>query len=208
MTTEEVYVKNDGSGFDSALKVVDDFVEGVKLTGRSALHVRLLAEEMLGMVNAISQDFKALFWVEGDHKECRLKLHASIDMDPSKRRELMSASSTGKNISARGIMGKIREMVEISIENYDDVGKLQMQYGVSPVSYGMMGVDNEMMNQAVLSWSLKQYRDSISDSRDENEANEEAWDELEKSVVAKVADDVKVSIRGRSVEMILVKKMA
>ncbi len=35
----------------------------------------------------------------------------------------------------------------------------------------------------------------------------EAWDELEKSVVAKVADDVKVSILGRVVEMIILKKL-
>ena len=206
MTTEEVYVKSDGSGFDSALKVVDDFNEGVKLTGRSAMHVRLLAEEMLGMVNAISHDFEALFWVEGDHKECRLKLHATIDMDPSKRRELMSVSSSGRNISARGVMGKIREMLEVSMENYDDVGKLQMQYGISPMSYGMMGVDNEMMSQAVLSWSLKQYRDSISDLKDENEANEEAWDELERSIVANIADDVQVGILRDEVRLIVTKR--
>jgi len=206
VTTEEVYVKSDGSGFDSALKVVDDFNEGVKLTGRSAMHVRLLAEEMLGMVNAISHDFEALFWVEGDHKECRLKLHATIDMDPSKRRELMSVSSSGRNISARGVMGKIREMLEVSMENYDDVGKLQMQYGISPMSYGMMGVDNEMMSQAVLSWSLKQYRDSISDLKDENEANEEAWDELERSIVANIADDVQVGILRDEVRLIVTKR--
>jgi len=36
----------------------------------------------------------------------------------------------------------------------------------------------------------------------------EAWDELEKSVVARVADDVKISIRGRTVEMTILKKMA
>ena len=206
MTTEEVYVKSDGSGFDSALKVVDDFNEGVKLTKRSAMHVRLLAEEMLGMVNAISQDFEALFWVEGDHKECRLKLHATIDMDPSKRRELMSVSSSGRNISTRGVMGKIREMLEVGMENYDDVGKLQMQYGISPMSYGMMGVDNEMMSQAVLSWSLKQYRDSISDLKDENEANEEAWDELERSIVANIADDVQVGILRDEVKLIVTKR--
>ena len=42
---------------------------------------------------------------------------------------------------------------------------------------------------------------------DDGEARK-AWDELEKSVVARVADDVKVSIRGRVVEMTLLKKMA
>ena len=36
----------------------------------------------------------------------------------------------------------------------------------------------------------------------------EAWDELEKSVVARVADDVKVFIRGATVELVLLKKLA
>ena len=34
-----------------------------------------------------------------------------------------------------------------------------------------------------------------------------AWDELEKSVVSHVADDVKIAIRGREVEMTIIKKM-
>ena len=34
-----------------------------------------------------------------------------------------------------------------------------------------------------------------------------AWDELEKSVVARVADDVKVSIKGRTAEVTIVKKI-
>ena len=40
------------------------------------------------------------------------------------------------------------------------------------------------------------------------EAARQAWDELEKSVVAHVADDVKVSIRGSVVEMTIFKKFA
>ena len=35
----------------------------------------------------------------------------------------------------------------------------------------------------------------------------EAWDELEKSVVSHVADEVKVSIRSGTVEMIIYKKL-
>ena len=33
------------------------------------------------------------------------------------------------------------------------------------------------------------------------------WDELEKSVVTHVADDIKVSIRGQQVEMTILKKL-
>ena len=39
------------------------------------------------------------------------------------------------------------------------------------------------------------------------EAVQEARDELEKSVVAHVADDIKVGIKGRTIEMTILKKM-
>ena len=39
------------------------------------------------------------------------------------------------------------------------------------------------------------------------EGAKEAWDELEKSVVSKIADDVKVSIEGRRVEMVIIKRV-
>ena len=58
-------------------------------------------------------------------------------------------------------------------------------------------------------WSMEDYRLQLQQYRDQNrEDAREAWDELEKSVVACVADDVKVSIKGRTVEMTIYKKMA
>ena len=68
MTTEEVYVKNDGTGLEFAQSVVNDFAEKQRLSKRDGMHVRLLTEEMLGMVRAITGEFKALFWIEGDNR--------------------------------------------------------------------------------------------------------------------------------------------
>ena len=59
------------------------------------------------------------------------------------------------------------------------------------------------------SWSMEDYRDQLRQYQELNQQKDQAaWDELEKSVVAKVADDVKVSIRGRTVEMTIIKKLA
>jgi hypothetical protein len=59
-----------------------------------------------------------------------------------------------------------------------------------------------------LSWSMNAYR---ADLQAGVEANREGaardWDELEKSVVTHIADEVKVSIRGREVKMTIYKKM-
>ena len=58
------------------------------------------------------------------------------------------------------------------------------------------------------SWSMTGYQNELSNLVEQN--NEEAcrmWDELEKSVVTHVADDIKVSIRGRTTEMIILKRL-
>ncbi|MBQ8956076.1 MAG: hypothetical protein IJ075_03815 [Lachnospiraceae bacterium] len=206
MRTEEVYVKNDGTGLEFALRVTDSFVKTQGLTGRNAMHMRLITEEMIGMVSAIAGEFKSLFWIEGDDKECTYHLTADLEIDQEKRKEFLSASTSGKNESARGIMGKIRELIEIGMENYEDVSKLQMQYGIDPVSYGMMGMDNDMMSQAAVQWSLQKYRDSVSDSIDEGEGYKEAWDELEKSVIANITDDVRVGIMNDRLVLTILKK--
>ena len=207
MTTEQVYVKNDGEGLDKALILAENFAKTVELSTRNSIHLRLLTEEVLGMVHAITGEFKAVFWLEGDAKECRILLKADTLMDSTKRKELISASSSGKNEAAKGIMGKIRELVEVGMENFDEIGQLQMQYGVNPMAYGNMGLDNEAMSQAMLTWSLKQYRESLSEESSE-EYYEEAWDELEKSVVANLADDVRVGIRNDKLQMTVFKKFS
>ena len=207
MTTEQVYVKNDGEGLDKALILAENFAKTVELSTRNSIHLRLLTEEVLGMVHAITGEFKAVFWLEGDAKECRILLKADTLMDSTKRKELISASSSGKNEAAKGIMGKIRELVEVGMENFDEMGQLQMQYGVNPMAYGSMGLDNEAMSQAMLTWSLKQYRESLSEESSE-EYYEEAWDELEKSVVANLADDVRVGIRNDKINLTVIKKFS
>ena len=58
-------------------------------------------------------------------------------------------------------------------------------------------------------WSMEDYREQLRQYREQNaEGSQEAWDELEKSVVSRVANNVKVSILGRTVEMTIVKEMA
>ena len=73
---------------------------------------------------------------------------------------------------------------------------------------------NKTQNGNALTITLEGRLDTITSPDLEKElsssldaAAKEAWDELEKSVVAKVADDVKVAIRGRTVEMTIVKKL-
>ena len=57
-------------------------------------------------------------------------------------------------------------------------------------------------------WSMARYENALSTQIEQGDQNvREAWDELEKSVVSHVADEVKVSIRSGTVEMIIYKKL-
>ena len=58
------------------------------------------------------------------------------------------------------------------------------------------------MNAVLYGWSLSAYREAVEEHR---EAEPEKWDELEKSITAKLADDVKIFIRGNTVEMVIEK---
>ena len=121
-------------------------------------------------------------------------------MDSDKREKLLSVSSTGKNESARGLMGRLRDFFDQSMDS--DVASVTSPL-LAPYMFEQTG-----MTSLEKEWSLIRYVGALSDKvKEDDPAAKEAWDELEKSVVARVADDVKVSIKGRTVEMTIIKKM-
>ena len=79
------------------------------------------------------------------------------------------------------------------------------------ISLGLINTDNVMGYQSNVDaymWSMQQYKESLDelDDPDDAEINTgEAWDELEKSIVAQIADEVKVRVVGSDVEIIIFK---
>ena len=207
MITEKIFVKTDGTGIEEALSQVDQFIMESEIKGKTAIHIRLFAEEALGMVRAMTGEFKALFWIESDTRECNLRLKLNTEMNAEKRRQLLSASSTGKNAAVKGIMGKIREMIEIGFEGYRESDKLRMEYGIGSMGSWEMGLSGKGSTAAAAAiWSLNDYKEAVEDARAAGKIYTEEWDELEKSVIANIADDVTVGISQDSVEMRITKK--
>ena len=212
MQTNKIPVSSDGAGFDEALSEAVKFAEYIGLDRKQSMRVRLLAEETLGMVSAITGDFSAEFFIESDKKcVCRIHLIAETVMDYAKKRELIETSSNKKNAAAKGFMGKIRQIIENSLYSVDEVGALQVEYCGTPIMYadlGMCGMSDMSggygMNSFV--WSMESYKNSIETSVASDDAAKEAWDELEKSIVASIADDVRVGVKGNTVELVIEKR--
>ncbi|MBQ9550848.1 MAG: hypothetical protein IJU87_08550 [Lachnospiraceae bacterium] len=199
MKNEKIMISSRDIDLSNALKDIDEHIAALNLGKKDSLHLRLIAEEILGMMNAMTGDYKAMLWFERNVVEASVNLTARTgSMDIDTKEGLISVSSTGKNASTKGFMAKIGDIIENGILNFENVMKLEQQYGMGYVGYGAA---SEMSADFAMSWSLAQYRNTLSAAKNDNSDAEEAWDELEKSVVASIAKDVTVGVKKETVEM-------
>lgn len=208
MKTDVISLTNSGAGMDAALNEATAAAQYRGLNNKESLQVRLLAEEMLGMLREITGETKAQFWIESEGKEVQLHLTARPYMTGAMRKDLLSAATSGKNAAAVGVMGKLRDMIERVFEEPEELG----QYGYYHQGMIFMsdadGLDHMTYSVSadVAMWSMNKYKDTVEAEKDTTEEAKEEWDELEKSIIANLADEVKVAIRGREVELIVYKK--
>ena len=169
---------------------------GKKETGR----LRLLSEELVGMLPELLSFTNGEFWVEAEEKsfELHTRLTPTEAMTSDKREELLKISSSGKNAAATGIMAKIRLAAELMLIDYE--ANASMLPAGEESFYGMGATNSSLFSG--MSWSLDTYRKQAEEKKGED------WDELEKSIVANIADDVTVGITGKSVEIVVKKAFA
>ena len=210
MQTDRIKVASDGTGREDALNEVEKFASYVGLETQDTLRLRLLAEETMGMVSAITHEFKADYWLEkNEDGACIVHLKADTPMSMEKREQLLEVSTSGKNEATKGFMGKIRNIFQNGVTLIEDANKASMEQGGYPFMFFSMGAVNYNAIGAAATaydWSLSKYRENVESSMDENPEAKEAWDELETSIVASLADEVKVSIQGNIVELTIEKK--
>ena len=201
MRTENITVSSLGEGISEAMGATEALAGAAGLTDKEQLRLRLLTEELLGMMRGIVGGVEAVFHAENEGKEFRLCLGADVTMSQEMRRELISVSSDRENAAAKGFMGKLREMVAILM--------LPRESGPTLATLGLMSYGSASGFRAgsvSYAWSLNQYKTGVNDNRGTDTVADDAWDELEKSIVANLADEVSVSIAGSHVETVIYKK--
>lgn len=206
MQTDKIQILSNGEGIEAALAESEKFAAYMGIEGKPALHLRLLTEELLGMVRAITGDFKAYFWIENQEGGgYRIHLDAETPMNLDKKTELISLSSNGVNNVLGGFMGKIRDMVENGLYYYNKVDQLQLKNGIyTPVGV-TAGITPESTGVDGFVWTMDEYRDRMNSARGSDPDASKAWDELERSIVASIADDVVVSVRKNMVKITISK---
>ena len=189
MKSDVIHVTNEGEGVAEAIKQAEAVAAFRSLSKKDSIHLNLLTEEMMGMMQALTDKREADFWIESENRNFMLHLRTETPMNAEMREKLLSASTSGTNAAAKGVMGKIRDIFNRIIEPAD----ANIPSGFSA------GWSFSESGQVVNVWSLNPFKINATDS------DKEEWDELEKSIIANIADEIKIGISGNTVEMIVYK---
>ena len=190
MKTEQTTMIRGEKVVKEALAMTDKLGVDYGLERKPVLHLRLLAEELFGMMRGIAGNIASEYKIIAEDRKFELHLKSDIKMTEEVREKLIGVSSSGKNAAATGFTGKIRVMIAevlLSIREAAPYAVINTASAYSPV------------------WIMSDYKTEVQRNADKDKTAQQAWDELEKSVLAKIADDIKVGVVGNSVEIIIYK---
>ncbi len=196
MKTDVVIVNGNGKGREEALASIEQIM--ADCGQKEKRRVRLLGEELMCLVNEISGDMEADFWVERVDKKVYLHLSTNTLMYAEKRKEFLDVSTTGKNIKRKGVLGKIVEAYEKALSPKDERTAAEMVFSSAGI-----GGSSAYSSSTNLMWSMSNYTDVLYGTA----GTEEERDDLEKSIIANLADEVSVGIAGDNVEVIVEKTL-
>ena len=212
MKTDIITIYSDLKGREEAIDAAERFIAYNDIEGKAAMHIRLLTEEAVGMVHGIMDGFKGSLWLESEAAPkgicCRICLIAESPVSEYQEDRLLKVSTSGKNEEAKGILGKIRELIRISaqrpIASFDDdgAGELDDWYYMGAPHGETRMIDDYYVGY----WSLDSYREAVN-SKPAAKITEDMHDELERSIIAKLADDVKVFLKADSTKVVIEKNI-
>lgn len=186
------------------LSEVEKAADYNNLDKKNALKLRLLAEELVTMLPNILDVSSGEFWVENDGNKYQIGIKVeSDDRWAIKRDEILELAKDGTNSAYRGVLGKIRFAVDTMFDS-QYVGAGQENVFASDYIYesGMM-LEPYSYSSA---WSLQSFYDTVDEVYVEPDEDSDNGDELRKSIIANVADDVIVGVKGNQVDVIIKKE--
>ena len=199
MKTEKLWISGEVLRNNEADEILQDFAKANGITGRFFQHLRLLTEETLGMANHLLKDFNGEIWLESMASGYEIILEADV-------RE----SGAEKPVPAdapKGFMAKIAGVMNCSYA-FENVAEMPEDLAGMLPDYMSYGMRNSKTDTAWAGrWSLSAYRFSLQERRKVNPEAEPVLEELEKSIVAQLADEVTIGIHGHRIRLVISKNL-
>lgn len=187
MKTDTISTYSKGDFLQISLDRIEGLANTQNLSQKDALYLRLLGEELFEIVKGSTGDFSAKFWAENVGNDYVIVLEAdAVDLSEDAKKELISISSSGENSNVFGVMDRIRSLFGVLAVGVDS----SAMPGVTSFGYGYNNTGED------LSWSLKKYKKAVTEHN-----LDPAIEEISKSVVANVADDIVVGVKDKKVKI-------
>ena len=180
--------KRNAANLANILEETNKIAQYNNLEKKESLRLRLLAEEMVGLLTDLAKKFDGEFYIENEGK--KYELHSIInipEMTSEIRKDLIEFSSQKKNSASKGILGKIRNAFDVMLLNFFENGNIYIPNNSDSYDYN-----------TYYEWDLVNYVEKT-------EQKDEVKEELQKSIIGNIADNVVVSIKGGKVNIIISK---
>ena len=208
-TSEIVHINSDLKGREEALAAADSFNRLNNVDRKYALHIRLITEELICLVHDIMKGFIGNLWLEKQDnrsgKLFRVCLSAQRAATPEQEEQLLALASSGQNENSMGLIGKIREAIRLNML-LSTGGSIPKEYSAEDKWYSLgQGEDSEESTDEKVGeilWSLQSYRKSLSELNDGSSKEDE---ELNRSIIAQLSDNVKIWLTADTTEVIIEK---
>ena len=104
-------------------------------------------------------------------------------------------------------MGKLRDIFERAFDatEVEDPSDYYLQGLLLSSSAEGLDPMTCSANANMVTWSMKRFKSTVAGEKETNAEAREEWDELEKSIIANLSDEVSISLRGSEVEMTVYK---
>ena len=194
MKTDKLWINGNIRRNSEVNDILADFAGKAGIAGKDFVHMNLLAEETLGMANQLLKDFDGEIWMETTAEGYEIILEADV-------RENREGAVPAQDEPA-GFMAKIAELLNCSFMFENAAEMPENLAGMLPdyMSYGLR--DSAESPAWAGTWSLSAYRSRLQ----HQPGSGISLDELEKSIVGSLADEVTVGIRGRRIRMVISKR--
>ncbi|MCR4903565.1 MAG: hypothetical protein K6A23_11955 [Butyrivibrio sp.] len=208
--SKELNIVTNGDDINEVLDEAESFAKNLKLNVKQTMHIRLLTEEIMVLVNQLTGEPDMRLSFRGDAEKCCIHLEIDTWLDNTTKNNLLSVSKSGVNESAKGFLGKIRDSIEniLLMSDKDIIGS--EAYSNDFVMMGLSVNSSFVLDTHINGtefWTLQDYRERVENDKEDSDEARFAYEELEKSVLANLADDIKIGIKGTHVEVDIIKNL-
>ena len=178
MKSDVILIDNRGGGYREAVEETKRVADYRKLNLSDSLCLQLITEEMLSMLHSVAGEVKASFWLETENNVFTLNVTTQTVLDSEQRYLLISSSTSRKNEITQSFLGRLRDAFEEALTSEAERTTFELPDYIS-------------------------LSDLPSGSFETDE-----WDGYERSVLFKLADNIKIAIKGRQVTMTVRKQVS